>query len=476
VDCDQVIYGPDRPTSLNTTYCISGFRSLIDFSITLTPGVNVLVGPNGSGKTNFVDFLDFLERVITRGASAAVSSAGGVSRVFSVENSRRTNSSIVAKVSSIAEIDDYVYQHSKHKNLNYKERFFAFDYEIEIRFNKKELSIYIAKEVIRFKPLRAIDEDIVANNVVVGTIMVTRRSGSEDILSSVEIGSRLFTKKEGNPFSILDPYSPSSQLRSKKFKTKTEMRLVPDESFLTSRQADRPALFAVRDALMQGRSFNIIPERAREPDDLTRSPVIQRDGRGLSATLYSLQQAKKGSTSLRRRRPKVSPESLSTVIEWTRLVFHDLQDISVSADPHTGKYVVYLHVSKGVNDDNSTPLKISMQAASDGTVKWLAFVSLLVAQGNTYSIEEPENFLHPKMQQFLVQLIRESISGQRQAYFLITTHSETLINQCLPSEIILFEFRGTTSCHRISNAKDVENEINETGFGLGHYYASNALS
>ena len=51
---------PIRQSS-ETVYCISGFRSLIDFQIRLRPGLNVLVGPNGSGKTNFIEFLDFLE-------------------------------------------------------------------------------------------------------------------------------------------------------------------------------------------------------------------------------------------------------------------------------------------------------------------------------------------------------------------------------------------------------------------------------
>ena len=65
------------PRTSETSYFVNGFRSLIDFHITLRPGLNVLVGPNGSGKTNFIEFLDFLDATVKAGASTAVSTAGG---------------------------------------------------------------------------------------------------------------------------------------------------------------------------------------------------------------------------------------------------------------------------------------------------------------------------------------------------------------------------------------------------------------
>ena len=38
---------------------VNGFKSLAKFSLNLQAGLNVLVGPNGGGKTNIVLFLSF---------------------------------------------------------------------------------------------------------------------------------------------------------------------------------------------------------------------------------------------------------------------------------------------------------------------------------------------------------------------------------------------------------------------------------
>jgi predicted ATPase len=170
-------------------------------------------------------------------------------------------------------------------------------------------------------------------------------------------------------------------------------------------------------------------------------------------------------------RRRFLPEQLDHIIDWTRLVFPALNAITVTADPHTGRYLGFLLVGP---DD----LRIPLQAASDGTLKWLALVTLIITRGGVYSIEEPENFLHPKMQQLLVDLVRDySADPEKPGYFILSTHSETIINRCSPEELILFDFEeGVTRCGRLENSDAVLAEINRTGFGLGYYYASNAVS
>ncbi|WP_114393989.1 AAA family ATPase [Oleisolibacter albus] len=450
----------EQLASPDTTYIIDGFRSLRSFSITLTPGINVLVGPNGAGKTNFIDFLDFLDETISNGAATGISKVGGVARVFSMEIYKNSSPTLNAQVRGLAKIFDADQQ---------KIFIFNYDYSIEIRFSKNHSSIYIAKEALKLWKLRTAGEENPTSSPV-GTISVSRASPLEDLEPRIQVSPRFRTQNIRNPFRILPRYMSPNQ--KKDYLSRFSYFLLnPDESLLSGRHGF-PAIDAVRQAITRGKSFNIVPEKARQPDDLTRPPLIARDGAGLSATLHHLQRAKNNRTYKRvNRLRRVSPELLSTILEWTKLVFPDLQDISVTQDPHTGKYIGYLHVGC------MQTLRIPLQSASDGTLKWLSLVTLISTEGNAYSIEEPENFLHPKMQQFLIDLIRESFYSEHNTeYFIISTHSETLLNHCRAEELIIFKFEeGRTVCGRINNPDLVRQEINNTGFGLGYYYASNAL-
>jgi AAA15 family ATPase/GTPase len=42
---------------------VTGFKSLDQFELGFSQGLNIIVGPNGSGKTNIINFLEFLSHL-----------------------------------------------------------------------------------------------------------------------------------------------------------------------------------------------------------------------------------------------------------------------------------------------------------------------------------------------------------------------------------------------------------------------------
>jgi predicted ATPase len=46
---------------------VDGFRSLSDFEIEIRPSLNILIGPNGGGKSNIISFFQFLSRLMRTG-------------------------------------------------------------------------------------------------------------------------------------------------------------------------------------------------------------------------------------------------------------------------------------------------------------------------------------------------------------------------------------------------------------------------
>jgi predicted ATPase len=91
-----------------------------------------------------------------------------------------------------------------------------------------------------------------------------------------------------------------------------------------------------------------------------------------------------------------------------------------------------------------------------------------------FSIEEPENYLHPLMLSEIISIMRTYTKKER--LILMSTHSETLLNNATPDEIIVVSYKnGKTTAKRVSNANELTTEIRDTGFGLGYYYMSGSF-
>ena len=447
---------------------VDGFRSLQEFKIDLRPGLNVLVGPNGSGKSNFIEFLDFLYVLTRGGASQATSSAGGISRVFSQESLRQKTPKIVVSVSGISSLSEY-------RRGSPLSGYFRFEYKLEIRFSKRRSSVYISSESIRFGRMK-LDVANASRSTFIGTVSMSRQVIEDDFSIKWEVSPRLLVDKPNNPLVFNESTMAKRNITdhiTRLLDQYDAFSIEPDRSIFSEFSSRAlPAMHAVRLAATRGRSYNIMPAQVRKLDDISRPAVIDRDGSGLSSTLYELQSLRNGRVSRTLSSSLSDEETMGSLIRWTKLVYPALSDIRVNADLHLGKYVPYLWIGP------DTALKIPFASTSDGTLRWLCLVTLILSSGGTYTIEEPENYLHPKMQQFLVQLVRDELEDKEETPIIImSTHSETLINQCRPSELVVFSYRSKrTSATRPDNVEALENEIERTGFGLGHYYVTNSVS
>lgn len=105
--------------------------------------------------------------------------------------------------------------------------------------------------------------------------------------------------------------------------------------------------------------------------------------------------------------------------------------------------------------------------ASDGTLKMLAYLVLLYdpSPAPFIGIEEPENFLHPRL---LYELAEECRASADNSQVLITTHSPFFINALQPSEVrVLYRTKdGYTNIQTASEIKGI-NEFISSGAMLG---------
>jgi predicted ATPase len=95
--------------------------------------------------------------------------------------------------------------------------------------------------------------------------------------------------------------------------------------------------------------------------------------------------------------------------------------------------------------------------ASDGTLKMLAYLVMLndPSPPPFIGIEEPENFLHPRLLPELAEGCRAAIA---QTQLLVTTHSPFFLNGLRPEEVRVLwrDAQGYTRAQRASDLKGVQ--------------------
>jgi predicted ATPase len=108
--------------------------------------------------------------------------------------------------------------------------------------------------------------------------------------------------------------------------------------------------------------------------------------------------------------------------------------------------------------------------ASDGTLKLLAYLALLYdpEPPRFVGIEEPENFLHPRL---LPELAEECRRATEHSQLLVTTHSPFFLNALQPAEVRVL-YRDEAGHTQAVRARDIQGipEFVETGASLGHLW------
>ena len=108
--------------------------------------------------------------------------------------------------------------------------------------------------------------------------------------------------------------------------------------------------------------------------------------------------------------------------------------------------------------------------ASDGTLKMLAYLVLLYdpAPPPFIGIEEPENFLHPRL---LYGLAEECRAAAERGQLLVTTHSPFFLN-ALSSQEVRVLYRDEEGYTQVRIAADIPGirEFMEEGAQLGHLW------
>lgn len=113
--------------------------------------------------------------------------------------------------------------------------------------------------------------------------------------------------------------------------------------------------------------------------------------------------------------------------------------------------------------------------ASDGTLKMLSYLVVLMdpEPPQFIGIEEPENFLHPRL---LPELGEECRAASERSQLLVTTHSPFFLNSIRPGEVRVI-YRDEKGFSQVVRAADIQGvpEFVKEGASMGHLWLEGRL-
>ena len=216
---------------------------------------------------------------------------------------------------------------------------------------------------------------------------------------------------------------------------------------------------AVRDYIKQWQFFDLVPQLAR----IITNPAaahfaLDPMGSNLSSWLHTIQSN--------------YPDDFRRILDIARDAFPEVESITTSITPAGTTFLSF--------KERHLQSPVPVLHASGGDLKFLALLSIILSPIPVplVCIEEPENHLHPRLLQLLVDIANQrriELAGEVSQAF-VTTHSPYLVDRLDPEDIVVVEkTNGATTLKRPSSAGDLRKLMKEYESTLGELWFHGAL-
>lgn len=376
------------------------YRCLAYVSQSLYP-FHVLVGPNASGKSTFLDVLGLIRDFLTLGVDNTILSregqSGRASRVEELFFNQKGRRFEVAVELSVPD--------SLKNKIRNDQR--VVRYEIALGKLEQSDELTIIEESLWLCPkgrTRQAESPLTLFPIELrrpDTIMTRRANkGWKKIISKTKRGNDHFYSERGN-------WTSSFRIGSRR----AALANLPEDHHRF------PLALWTRNLLMEGIHVLALNTAAmRRPSSPSTSRSFRVDGSNLPLVLREF----------RRNHPTEFDDWLKHI----RTVLPDIETVQIverSEDRNLYLAIRYSHL------ENLVPSWL----LSDGTLRLLALTLLayLPHNGEVYAIEEAENGIHPRA----VEGVFDSLSSVYDGQIFIATHSPLIVGLATPEQILCFE-------------------------------------
>jgi predicted ATPase len=357
--------------------------------------LHVLVGPNASGKTTFLDSIAFLGRLVSDGLEAAV---GDRSQDFRDLVWRRTEGNFELAVEAGIP--------AERRRLLADREFETVRYEVSVGPDPdtKETSILGEKVLLRKQQPPASSDGqrtlFPAPPEPPATILMPKMTkGAKTVVNKVRDGNDNFYDETGKGWDHAFKLGPR----------KSALANLPED------ESKFPVSTWLKALLIDGVQqivLNSLLIRRASPPGQVRS--FKPDGSNLPWVIDNLE--------------RKSPDRFQQWIAHVQTALPDVEGIRTVERPEDRHRYLVLRYRGG--------LEVPSWVASDGTLRLLALTLLayLPEFYGVYLIEEPENGIHP----LAVESVFQSLSSAYDAQILVATHSPVMLSLAEADKILCF--------------------------------------
>lgn len=360
---------------------------------------HVLVGPNASGKTTFLDVIGFLGDVVSNGLDSALADRAPDPRDL-LFRSRGTRLELAVE----AAVPDPLRQLAMKPDLG------TVRYQVAVGFDDTRRQFEFKAETLVLKTRKKTQ----ASNAKQRDLFPELPSPPRSLQVSIRQTDNkvLINKVLGGNDNFYNETKRSDRSWAPSF------RLGPRRSALGNLPADEasfPIATWFREYLGSGIQRFMLNSRAiRHPSPPTRVAGFLPDGSNLSWVVARLR--------------KNDPDRHAAWIKHLRTALPDLKDIKTTERPEDRHCYMTYEYAGGLN--------VPSWLVSDGTLRLTALTlpAYLAELRGVYLIEEPENGIHPGA----AATVSDSLRSVYEAQVLLATHSPVVLNVASPDDVLCF--------------------------------------
>jgi predicted ATPase len=405
------------------------YRCLLHVSRPIS-AFQILVGPNASGKTSFLDIIRFLGLLVSEGLDAAI-------------GERSEN------------LEDLVWQHQKD----------AFELAIEIDIPKERRQLLPSHyDVCRYEVRIGIDPKSRENSILAERLLLMTSEGD-----GRPVQREIFPDVKTPPMTILKKV-PARGIKTvvnkvpagnDNFYDETgkgwdhAFKLGPRKSALGNLPEDEtkfPVATWVKSILTTGiETIALNSASMRKPSPPGQPKMFRPDGSNLPWVVEQFKNTR--------------PRDFERWLAHVRTALPDLETIETVERPEDKHRYLRLVYNTGV--------AVPSWTASDGTLRLLALTLLGHTRdsGKVFLIEEPENGIHP----LAVETVYQSLASAYEAQILCATHSPIILSLAEPKDVLCFAktAKGATDIVRGDEHPNLRDW--KRGADLGTLFATGVL-